>query len=492
MNNNNDHIKTKSQKSIDDLVDSHKEIKILQGGMGVGVSNWKLAKAVSQQPFSQGVVSGTGLDTVLIRRLQYGDEDGRMKHAMEQFPFPDIAEKIYDTYFIKGGKDPSEPFKLSGMYSIQTGIELQQLSTLANFVEVYLAKEGHDNPVGINYLEKIQLQHLPSIYGAMLAGVDTVIMGAGIPTQIPGILDSFVTHKPQSYDIFVSNSSKKIKSSFDPIAIFGTAPSKLKRPDFYGIISSAILANVLKTRSSGEVNGFVIEEPTAGGHNAPPRGNFKLNKLEEPIYGPKDEVNYEKIKSLGLPFWIGGGFGSPEKLKEALQLGANGIQVGTLFSLAEESGISSELKKTILEKIKTDSLEVITDPVASPTGFPFKVAQLEGTISEKNIYENRTRICDLGYLRTPFEKKDGTITYRCPAEPTSSFTKKDGTINETLGRKCLCNGLMANIGLSQTQKSGYEELALITEGNDVARIKELLSDNKSSYTVQDVITYLLS
>ena len=68
--------------------------------------------------------------------------------------------------------------------------ELRELCVVANFVEVWLAREGHDQPVGINYLEKIQLPHLPSIYGAMLAGVDYVLMGAGIPLKIPGALDA--------------------------------------------------------------------------------------------------------------------------------------------------------------------------------------------------------------------------------------------------------------------------------------------------------------
>jgi len=51
---------------------------------------------------------------------------------------------------------------------------------VANFVEFFLARNGHDNPVGINYLEKLQLPHLPSIYGAMLAGVGYILMG-GVP-----------------------------------------------------------------------------------------------------------------------------------------------------------------------------------------------------------------------------------------------------------------------------------------------------------------------
>ena len=43
--------------------------QIIQGGMGVGISNWQLAQAVSRRG-QLGVVSGTALDQMLARRLQ--------------------------------------------------------------------------------------------------------------------------------------------------------------------------------------------------------------------------------------------------------------------------------------------------------------------------------------------------------------------------------------------------------------------------------------
>jgi len=66
---------------------------------------------------------------------------------------------------------------------------------------VFLAKEGHDGLVGINYLEKIQLPTLPSLYGAMLANVDYVLMGAGIPRAIPGALDHLAQGEPAQLKI---------------------------------------------------------------------------------------------------------------------------------------------------------------------------------------------------------------------------------------------------------------------------------------------------
>jgi NAD(P)H-dependent flavin oxidoreductase YrpB (nitropropane dioxygenase family) len=48
---------------------------LIQGGMGVAVSNHRLARAVAMTGHL-GVVSGTAIDLVLVRRLQDGDPDG--------------------------------------------------------------------------------------------------------------------------------------------------------------------------------------------------------------------------------------------------------------------------------------------------------------------------------------------------------------------------------------------------------------------------------
>ena len=160
-------------------------------------------------------------------------------------------------------------------------------------------------------------------------------------------------------------------------------------------------------RASGRVDGFVIESPTAGGHNAPPRGKLQLNAAGEPVYGERDQVNIAELRALGVPFWLAGGYGNAEKLREALEQGAAGVQVGTAFAFSRESGMRADLKKTLIAQAVAGTGQVFTDPVASPTGFPFKVAQLEGTSSAFNIYQERKRVCDLGYLREPLRRRRG-------------------------------------------------------------------------------------
>lgn len=466
---------------------------IIQGGMGVAVSNWRLASAVSKKGHL-GVVSGTAIEGVLALRLQSGDPGGHMRRALEHFPIPEIAAEILSRYYIPGGKKHNEPFRAIPMFKINPDQFLLQLTVAANFVEVYLAKEGHDGLVGINYLEKIQLPTLPSIYGAMLAGVDYLLMGAGIPRTIPGILDSFVMHKPASLKINVEGATNEDNYDivFDPKSINPHAKGLLMRPKFLAIVSSAVLAVTLSRKSNGKVDGFVIETPTAGGHNAPPRGALKLDDNGEPIYGPRDIVDLGEVKKLGLPFWLAGSFANPRKLKYALEQGASGIQVGTSFAFCRESGLSDELKERVVEKALAGKLEVFTDPLASPTGFPFKIVELEDSMSEEDTYESRPRLCDLGYLRSAYKKEDGSLGFRCPGEPVDTYLRKGGKIENTVGRKCLCNGLIANIGFPQIRKGGFAEPVLVTSGNDVVQIARFVKDGESSYSALDVISYLLS
>jgi len=156
--------------------------------MGVGISHWRLARTVSRLG-QLGVVSGTALDQVLARRLQDGDIGGHMRRGLDAFPDRPMAERVWDTYYLAGGRPARQAYRLVPTQAQDNPRELVELCVVANFVEVFLAREGHDGPVGINYLEKIQLPHLASIYGAMLAGVAFVLMGAGIATRIPGVLD---------------------------------------------------------------------------------------------------------------------------------------------------------------------------------------------------------------------------------------------------------------------------------------------------------------
>jgi nitronate monooxygenase len=466
--------------------------------MGVGVSSWVLARAVASQG-ELGVVSGTALDSVLVRRLALGDPGAHVRRAMEAFPFPEIARQVRDRYFVHPANltEPPSPFKLLPLPRAVMTPERQWLLVLANFVEVWLAKEGHAGKVGINHLHKIQFPILPSLYGAMLADVDVVLMGAGIPGDIPPVLDRLTRHEPVSVALDVLEAGEqKYTLDFDPRALVGAEAAilsaPLKRPRFLAIISSATLARALLKKAPGGIDGFVVEAPTAGGHNAPPRGQPQLSARGEPVYSERDAVDFAQMAQFGVPFWLAGGYASPEKFQEALSVGAHGVQLGTAFAFCEESGLDPDVRRAFLESLLDRPADVFTDPAASPTSFPFKVASFDNSLSQADVYQSRPRLCDLGYLRRAYRKPDGTLDYRCPGEPAEDYIRKGGKPEDTVGRKCLCNGLMANIGLGQHRADGYVEPPLITAGDDLACVRSFLAPGRASYHANDVIARVLA
>jgi NAD(P)H-dependent flavin oxidoreductase YrpB (nitropropane dioxygenase family) len=141
----------------------------------------------------------------------------------------------------------------------------------------------------------------------------------------------------------------------------------------------------------------------------------------------------------------------------------------------------------VLSAAARNAVDVLTDPRASPTGFPFKVVNWAENPAD---WERRERVCDLGYLRSAYRRPDGTIRFRCASEPVDTYVAKGGKVEETEGRKCLCNALMANVGLGQLREGGRMEPPLLTSGDDLKLIGAYLG-GRSSYTAADVIAYLI-
>jgi NAD(P)H-dependent flavin oxidoreductase YrpB (nitropropane dioxygenase family) len=461
---------------------------LIQGGMGIAISGWPLARAVSSAG-QLGVVSGTAIDNVFIRRLQDQGVDESLRAALDRFPLPTVVSEVVER-FASSRREESEPYQTIQMMThrhVQRSIDLL---VLAAFVEVSMAKQGHDGVVGINLLTKVQIPTVPTLFGAILAGVDYVLMGAGVPTHIPGLLEQLALGQRISVPLDISGGGEP---SHIPMLEFDPSPylpsNSLRRPKFLGIVSSHVLATALAKRSNGPVDGFVVERPNAGGHNAPPRGKFTLDVDGNPEYGERDRVDFDALGGLGAPFWIGGGITSAQDVQDAFDVGAAGVQVGTLFAYCRESGMEPSLRQRVLASIVDDSVKVSTSVRASSTGYPFKVASIEGTMSETSVQEARERICDLGYLREPFVKSNGAVGYRCPGEPVEMYLRKGGEIEETIGRDCLCNGLMATCGLGQLREDGVKEPPIVTSGDCINEIRTLLVE-RADYSALDVIAHL--
>ncbi|MFN0284988.1 MAG: hypothetical protein ACKVZ6_23790 [Kineosporiaceae bacterium] len=299
----------------------------IHGGTGV-VTSWRLANAVARTG-QLGVVTGTGLDVLLARRLQDGDPGGHVRRAVADFPLPDVTRRVVERHLGPEGHDavPYVPVLRPG---VRPDAHRDELTVVGSFVEVWLAKEGHSGLVGVDLPEQLSTATPAAVYGAMLAGVDVVLVGAGIPGEIPDLLDELAEHRAGTVTVDVGG-GPAAQATLDPTTLAphdGLPP--LRRPTFLAIVSSNVLAQDLGEESA-RPDGLVVEGPVA---------------------------------AIGLPFWLAGGYGEPQRVRAALEAGAAGIQVGTLFALARESGLPGPLREQLLERLRDGTLEVPTGATA--------------------------------------------------------------------------------------------------------------------------------
>jgi NAD(P)H-dependent flavin oxidoreductase YrpB (nitropropane dioxygenase family) len=488
---------------------------IVSGGMGIAISSWALARTVGLLG-GLGVVSGMALDVVYARRLQLGDPDGHIRLAFatlarQQPQLAQTIERLLERFFIAGGKTLDQSYRAPCATTLQRvsipskggcslwelPLDTQVLTVAANFAEVWLAKRGHNGKVGINFLRKVERPLPWALYGALLAGVDYVLVGAGRPSELPRMIERLRAHKTVELVLAVQGAGARIESHavvIQPRRLLGDSLAPLSPTKLLAIVSSHQLAQVLAEDPETRPYGFVVENPTAGGHNAPPSMKH-FNEKREPLlfYGAEDKARVDLIARLGLPFWLAGSYGRPEKLQEALAMGAVGVQVGTLAALSGQSGLAPGLRKQVLSLLSDYPLRVKAESRFSPTGFPFKVAELPGSLSDGAVYSRRSRACDVGLLQSTYAKEDGSVGFRCPAEPVESFLRKGGKIQSTVGRICLCNSLLASAGFAQTRANGYVEPPLVTLGDDLSGARDLLQRlpaGKVAYSMGSALRYL--
>lgn len=177
----------------------------------------------------------------------------------------------------------------------------------------------------------------------------------------------------------------------------------------------SMLGLTLVRKSNGRVDGFVVEGPSAGGHNAPPRG-AKARREGEPVTD-RDMHGPGGIRAPDCLFRLAGSHGRGPDCSR-LWSRASGIQVGTAFAFCATNPL------VVMERERVGDRGQPRGPAryfhasdASPTGFPFKVLSVPGTVSDANVFEARERICDLGYLRQTYRESDGSLGYRCARAP---------------------------------------------------------------------------
>jgi NAD(P)H-dependent flavin oxidoreductase YrpB (nitropropane dioxygenase family) len=345
------------------------------------------------------------------------------------------------------------------------------------------AKRGHEGKIGINVMWKCALTVLPTIYGAMLAGVDAFLCGAGVPMELPDIVRRMRAGEELEYSPLTgTNTHVALEIAPDDTAsLLQSKPA----PHMMPILSNFAFAKRLLDVWNKEYDGarpfaFVLENYTAGGHNAPPR-----NKSD---FTEQDDIDsyFDKVQALGVPVYVAGDFpngGNREDFEAWRARGAYGLQVGSRFALCSDSGMRDDLRAQIIERNRNGTLQVQTSPQFSPTGYPIKYVPLQGTLSERENYEARRRICNRKYLtHSHFETQpDGMIkeTYICSAMPPEEYERLGGDARDTDNRVCLCNALLSTAGFYTDDES-----PMVTLGVSGERVKEHLSARQ---VVQDIL-----
>jgi len=285
----------------------------------------------------------------------------------------------------------------------------------AAYDEISLAKAS-GGFAGINIMCALARDYEASVRGALDAGADAIISGAGLPMSLPSIQPA-------------------------------------KDTALIPIVSSARALDLIckKWEKQGcRPDAVVLEGPLAGGHLGFKMDQIELesNKLENLLPPVKDMA----IKYGNFPVIVAGGIYTHEDIVRFLRMGADGVQMGTRFLATEESSASAAYKKAVVDATEEDIL-VAHDP-GSPCGLPFRVIK-QSPMYVSALKKLRKPKCDKGYVL--LKDAEGKFT-KCPAKQSNEHWF------------CICNGLLSSAGYN-TDK----EEALYTVGTNADRIDKIVS-----------------
>lgn|SRR5574340_1790052 len=252
-------------------------LPIVQGGMGVGVSAHRLAGAVARAG-AVGTIASIDL---------------RHHH-------PDLMARS------KNCRDKAELDRLN-------------LTALDREVRAALGIAEGRGLVAVNVMKAVT-EHAALVRQACESGVDAIVMGAGLPFDLPEMAEGF--------------------------------PSVALIP----ILSDVRGINVVLKkwmRKNRLPDAIVIEHPRyAGGHLGAPKPE-EINDPRFDFPGVLEGV-FQLFKELGLereriPLIPAGGINTYEKVRHLLSLGASAVQLGTPFAVTEEGDAHINFKKVLAE-----------------------------------------------------------------------------------------------------------------------------------------------
>lgn len=222
-----------------------------------------------------------------------------------------------------------------GMFEKNFAQNYTQASIDALSREIRKAKEMTNGVLGVNVMVALN-NFSDMVKTAISEKIDIIFSGAGLPLNLPQFL------------------TKESKTKLVPIVSSGRAADLICRKwkELYDYLPDA----------------FVVEGPKAGGHLG-----FKLEQINDPAYSieklipdvKKHVQVYEERYNKPIPVIAAGGIYTGKDILDIMELGADGVQMGTRFVTTTECDASEQFKQAYIDSREED-LEIIVSPVGMP------------------------------------------------------------------------------------------------------------------------------
>jgi len=368
-------------------------LPIVQGGMGVGVSAHRLASAVARE---------NALGTI-------ASVDLRHHHADLMAQCKDVRDRNV----------------------------LDRLNLIALDREIRLAREQSEarGAIAVNVMKAVD-QHAALVRQSCESGADAIVMGAGLPLDLPDMC-----------------------ADFPGVALIP-------------ILSDARgVAIVLRRwlRKSRMPDAIVIEHPRyAGGH----LGATRIDDLNDPRFDFDrviDEVmlafREHQIESEKIPLIAAGGINSPAKLREVLALGYSAVQVGTAFAVTTEGDAHLNFKKVLAGAQPSDIVEFIS--VAGLPARAVRTVWLDRYLRRESVLQQEAADWAAKKLPLdPIERCSGAL--QC----LTTCGLRDGIAK--IGQFCIDTQLAAAVRGEVTRGLFFRGAATVPFGTAIRPVRELI------------------
>jgi NAD(P)H-dependent flavin oxidoreductase YrpB (nitropropane dioxygenase family) len=254
------------------------EIPVVQGGMGVGVSLSGLAGAVA---------SCGGLGVISTAQIGFRDADFA-RHPID-----------------------------SNLKAV--GEEIRKARKIA----------GNSGVIGVNIMV-VTRRYEDYVKAAVEAGADIIISGAGLPMELPAL---------------VEGSNTKIA------------------PIVSGKRALMVIMRYWQKHYGRKPDMVVIEGPLAGGHLGFNRE--QIDTLTEESYDEEIKSILEITDAEGIPTVVGGGVYTRHDMEHYMSMGAAGVQMATRFVTTYECDAHMNYKQAYIDAKKED-IVIVSSPVGMP------------------------------------------------------------------------------------------------------------------------------